>query len=101
MSECEMPGPLPDVPCQCVGSHWVPTVDDCICGESERCLRAWQYERSPVPMTEAQRQWCRNEIKVVGDSTSQPDTFDDFTDADYGRDTLTAWVDYCRDKGLL
>lgn len=97
----EMPDPIPEVPCMCAGSMWVPTAEDCMCEAGEAALRAWQYGKAPVPMTPEQRQWCMNEIRSVGDSTSQPDNFDNHTDADLGRDTIHAWADYCRDKGLL
>ena len=88
----EMPGPIGDVPCQCVG-HPIATAEGCICGPVERFLRAGG------PFTAAQREWCAGEIEAIEGHT-RPD-LQSIRDADLGNEVLDAWQDFCRDKGLL
>lgn len=83
----EMPGPIADVGCPC------DRPGGCVCPKEERLLRAGG------PFTEAQRQWCRNEILSVEGFFA--DLIDGVDDKTLGRTVLCAWVDYCRDKGLL
>lgn len=82
---------------------WVPCcmgVDDCVCGKDERVLRAYVADHVTLqPMTPKQREWCLSEIASVegyvrGDYESVPDR-------ELARGVLSAWTDYCRDKGLL
>jgi len=88
----EMPGPLPLVPCQCGFSDADPE-DQCLCGKSERVLRA------KAPLTDEQREWCRKEIdRVEGHTRADYEAADDATLAS---GVLDAWTDYCRDKGLM
>jgi hypothetical protein len=50
-------------------------------------------------MTAQQREFCLAEIaSVEGHSRADYETA---TDADLAAETLSAWVDFCRDKGLL
>lgn len=90
---CEMPHPIPVVPCQCTGSGWIDDETGCICGLTERALRAGG------PFTADQRNWCLDEIASVEGHTRADHEGD--TDADLGRAVLDAWVDYCRDKGMM
>lgn len=90
----EMPD-LPHVDCRC----WDPEDEDvgCICGDSERVLRAIQ--RGDVKLTDDQREWCRAEIdKVEGYSRDEYALADDL---ELAQAVLCAWTDYARDKGLL
>lgn len=99
--------PMPSAPatvCQCFDAEAVAEYG-CLCGDDERALRAWAYPSKLImpPMTAEQRAWCLSQIRQAGDATDQPD--DDsltlWTDRDYASGALSAWVDYCRDKGLL
>jgi hypothetical protein len=73
--------------------------DCCVCPDAERALRAYAYGLAPLPMTEAQREACLTEIGAV----------EGYDRADYARSTdyqlahgvLSAWADFCREKGLL
>lgn len=94
-SMLEMPN-LPEATCRC----WEPEHPydvGCICGDSERVLRAIQ--RGEVKLDDEQREWCMQEIdKVEGYSRAHYDMADDYMLAS---GVLCAWTDYCRDKGLL
>ena len=89
MTQTEMPGPLPEVPC-CMG----PEHDGgCLCGLTERVLRAG------VALTAEQREWCLQEIgKVEG---YKADDYRNLPDVELGGVVLSAWTDYCRDKGMM
>lgn len=92
----EMPGKIPDAPCLCFDGGPFDKDDDgpgCMCGISERALRAG------VALTQEQREWCLNEIASV-EGHSRKD-WESENDADLGRGVLSAWTDYCRDKGLM
>jgi hypothetical protein len=71
----------------------------CVCGESEKALRGWIGGRITEPMTHEQREWCLREIESV-EGYDRRD-YKDATDAQLASSVLTAWMDYCRDKGLL
>lgn len=86
-----MPAPLPALPCQCLGHAAV--VDGCVCPPTERMLR------SGLPLTPAQRTWCLDQINSV--EGYRRDDYLGCTDAQLAKAVLTAWSDYCRDKGLL
>ena len=89
----EMPG-VPDAPC-----CWPGYPGGCVCGRTERALRAWLASDSSMPaMTPEQRAWCQAELASYGE---RPDVDDDTPDADLAREVIHCWVDYCRDKGLL
>lgn len=72
----------------------------CVCPPAEKALRAWSAGQEGMPaMTAEQRAYCLGEIgKVEGYSRVE---HEDEPDAQLARTTLSAWVDYCRDKGLL
>lgn len=65
----------------------------------ERALRGWQDGRMAAPMTPDQRETCLAEIERV-EGYSRGDHERDI-DKELARTVLTAWTDYCRDKGLL
>lgn len=75
-----------------------PDRDGCLgCPKEERALReiaAGQYR----PMTQAERDYCKREIAAV-EGYSENDA--EGADADVARTVLSAWTDYCRDKGML
>lgn len=90
----DMPAPPPVPDCICYGGQ-----PPCDCTHVERALRAWA-DRRPMPaMTPDQKGWALAEIASVEgyDATD----YADLPDADVARGVLHAWVDYCRDKGLL
>lgn len=84
----------PGVSCQCgVGD------DRCFCSAEECALRAWAKGNITTPMTPEQRAYCLSEIdSTEGYSASD---YEMATDAQLASGVLAAWVDYCRDKGLL
>lgn len=88
MTQTPMPGPLPSVSCQCYGDE-----NMCVCGDDERILRAG------VPLTADQREWCLNEIASVEGHERQD--YESHNDSELGRAVISAWRDYCRDKGLM
>lgn len=72
----------------------------CQCGPAERVLRAYIDGGIGLPeMTQQQRDWCLSEI----DSVEGYDRKDHETEADpqLARSVLSAWTDFCRDKGML
>jgi len=74
--------------------------EPCICGTEERALRGW-VRRTPdmPPMNDMQRRWCLAEIGQV--EGYQAADYEALGDADLARGVLSAWTDFCRDKGLL
>jgi hypothetical protein len=75
-----------------------PDQDGCACGfTEERSLRA-VIAGTHRPMTPAERAWCSDQIASVEGHEAPPT---DWSDADLAREVLSAWTDYCRDKGLL
>lgn len=73
--------------------------DGCVCGPMERSLRGWIAGRIETPMTTEQREACLDEIgRVEGYVRADHEAEDD---AQLARTTLSAWTDYCRDKGLI
>lgn len=71
----------------------------CVCGDTEKALRGWLNGRITTPMTPEQREWCYNEIDAV-EAHDRAD-FESGTDAELALGVLTAWQDYCQDKGLM
>ncbi len=72
----------------------------CLCGPAERVLRAYaDAELGLPPMTPEQREWCLTEIDSTEGNSRKNHTND--TDPQLALSVLSAWVDYCRDKGLL
>lgn len=80
--------------CYCYG-----TTEPCICGMTEKALRGWSGGSIKERMTPEQRDWCLNEI----DNTEgyRREDYQTTTDELLANGVLSAWVDYCRDKGLL
>lgn len=98
---------IPNCP-QCSGCHCYPEEEKaanlaggthCICGDTEKALRRWANGSLIVPMTKEQRDWCLEEIDGV-EGYSKADYQND-SDGELARIVLTAWSDYCREKGLL
>ena len=85
-------GIFPEYPCACYDD---PT--QCVCGTQERALRNVIAGKAP-PMTAEQRAWCREEITRV-EGYDETDAEGD--DERVARTVLSAWTDFCRDKGLL
>lgn len=82
---------MPSVPralCSCYDDE-----DACECSDTERFLR------SGMKMSSEQRDWCLREIEQV-EGHNRKD-YADLSDKDLGRATISAWIDYCRDKGLM
>lgn len=71
----------------------------CVCGQSEKALRAWLNGRSAAPMTPEQREWCYSEIDSI-ECHDRAD-YENGTDAELAMGVLSAWQVYCQDKGLL
>lgn len=83
----------PEAPC-CLGQD----TDECMyCPKEERALRAivaGNYRH----MTQDERDYCKREIASV-EGYSEKDA--EGSDADVANTVLHAWLDYCRDKGML
>ena len=75
------------------------TANGCICPRMERALRAWRAKADMPPMTAEQRECCLEEIGSVEgfDRADHEDEDDDLLACT----TIGAWIDYCRDKGLM
>lgn len=71
----------------------------CVCGETEKALRGWLNGRIVTPMTPEQREWCYNEIECV--EAHDREDYGSGTDKELAMGVLSAWQDYCQDKGLL
>jgi hypothetical protein len=73
------------------------SADGCACGfTEERALRAVIDGRRS--MTPDERAWCSDQIASVEGHEAPPA---DWSDVDVARGVLSAWMDYCRDKGML
>lgn len=86
--------------CMTPFDHKPPGEDDepCACLPLERALRGW-IRRDLPPMTPEQREACLSEIdRVEGHSR---DHYQGADDATLASGVLSAWTDFCRDKGLL
>jgi hypothetical protein len=74
--------------------------EGCACGGDERVLRAYKRGEGDLkPMTQDQRQWCLDEIGQVEGYDIKD--YVQYSDADLAHGVLSAWTDYCRDKGLI
>lgn len=71
----------------------------CFCMDTERALRAIICGRITTPLTPAEREECLEEIGWV-EGYDRKD-YETATDAQLAAGVLHAWLDYCRDKGLL
>jgi hypothetical protein len=91
----EMPN-CPTVPgCPCYGDDMAC---HCVCGQTEKALRAWRCGCKLPPMTPEQREWCYQEIDAV--ECHDREDYVTASDSDLALGVLCAWQDYCRDKGL-
>lgn len=102
MSEVnQIPGPILVPSCACEGSRWVPIGSPCLCQPTERMLRAYAADESGIlpALNHAQREWCLAEIARV-EGHSREEHLED-TDRWLAHGVLTAWTDFCRDKGLM
>lgn len=81
--------------CVCLAETTRP--EWCRCGPTEKQLRCWQAEVPGPKMTQAQRDWCKNEVQNIegGDWPGN-----DATDAQVAGAVLDAWRTFARDKGL-
>jgi len=70
----------------------------CVCGATEKALRGWANKRLTTPMTQEQREWCLAEIGSVEGYTAKD--YIKCDDDHLALSVLTAWMDYCRDKGM-
>lgn len=69
----------------------------CVCSQDERALRNIAYKMLPS-MTAEQREFCLREIEQVEGWTRADHEQD--SDSSLASATLSAWRDYCRDKGF-
>jgi hypothetical protein len=82
---------------------WEGTQDadmPCACGPDERVLRAY-IDGLPTlpPMTPEQREWCLSEIESV-EGYDRRD-YEQCLESELASGVLSAWTNYCRDKGML
>lgn len=72
----------------------------CVCLREERVLRAYVGGYGGLPsMTFREREWCLDEIHSV-EGYDRKD-FQAASDAVLAQGVLSAWLDYCRDMGVL
>lgn len=91
----EMPN-LPERP----GCWCYPDGAFCVCGDSEAVLRWWAYKPGYLPaMTPEQREWALDEIASV--EGYRRSDHEGESDVNLSKSVLGAWVDFCRDKGLI
>lgn len=84
-------------PANCICSGMGGEEGGCACTHQERGLRA--VMAGAGPMTPEEREWCLAEIdRVEGHSRH---TYQGTPDAEIARGVMDAWIDFCRDKGLL
>lgn len=82
-----------DVPCCMSGGS-------CVCSKDERVLRGYMRNLADIhPMTAKQREWCLDQIDGV--EGYRREDYETVSDALLANGVLDAWMDYCRDKGLL
>lgn len=71
----------------------------CQCPPGEKALRFILGHRPGTYFTQEQREWCLDEIGSV--EGYRREDYADLSDPEIARGVLDAWLDYCRDKGLL
>lgn len=71
----------------------------CVCPDSEKSLRMFSAGMNSTPMTPEQREECLKEISSI-EGYDRAD-YEHLEDKWLAKGVLHAWVDYCRDKGLL
>lgn len=69
----------------------------CECGITEKFLRS--IIANEQSLTQEQREWCLNEIDSV--EGYERKHYESGPDELIANGVLSAWVDYCRDKGLM
>lgn len=97
-SESNSTPAFPEMPCACLIEEDQRN-GSCMCMQAERALRHIAAGNGP-PMTAEQRAWCIREVVSV-EGYSESDANEQTTDKDLAHNVLCAWVDYCRDKGML
>lgn len=89
---------IPDCPpfkrCVCYADCRMP----CVCGDTERALRQWKCGELP-PMSVEQREWCLSQIASV-EGCNRED-YERLDDSELANGVLSAWMAFCRDKGLM
>jgi len=83
-----------DSACWCYGD----ASDGCACGPEEKALRIIAGGKAGA-MSAGDREWCLDEIAKV-EGYSRADHLDE-PDHLLANSVLSAWTDFCRDKGLL
>jgi hypothetical protein len=79
-----------------MGTGWV-----CICGDEERVLRGYTRKQPGlIPMTVEQREWCVENIVSVEGYDDRAE-YASLPDSELASTVLSAWTDYCRDKGMM
>jgi hypothetical protein len=81
--------------CVCAATYRRPY--ECVCPRAEAGIRWVAEGRSEF--TEEQREWCLDEIGQV--EGYERGDYEGDSDDEIAKETLHAWTDYCRDKGLL
>lgn len=85
----------PTVPCCIAGRMDM----GCVCGPDERALRGFIQGTARPAMTGEQREWCLDQIGQVEGWKREDHA--GACDSLLARAVLDAWVDYCRDKGMM
>lgn len=93
MNNIPIPNPPPTQGCYCLDKP-----QECICDSNEKLLRGWAAEKLS-PMTPEQREWCLSEISAV--EGHERKDYETLPDKALASAVLHAWLDFCRDKGLL
>lgn len=70
-----------------------------VCSDLERDLHL--VIQGKHKLTSEQRKQCIKEIMVVEGYDYSVEQLKDWTDEDLANTTFSAWLDYCRDKGLM
>lgn len=85
------------LPCKCFNDR-----RSCLCQDGERALHHYAAKNTLPPMTPEQRAWCLAEVRSVEGMDSETRELEDGADDNtYAHYTLRAWIEYCRDKGLI
>lgn len=85
-----------DIPCQC----YLRRVHECVCPDQEKAMRAYANRLASLrPMSEKEREWCLIQVNDV-EGYARKD-YEDASDRELAATVLCAWMDFCRDKGLL
>jgi len=92
------------LPCYCYSDQ----PDGCVCSDCERALphyhRRQKGKRLDLPpMPSAQRAWCLSEVRSVEGMGAEAQELEREGTEDrwFACYVIDAWVEYCRDKGLI